>query len=165
MNDEIKILDRVQVTQKFLRLAWEIYENNFDEKELVLVGIGEKGMIIAQELLTNLCQISSISPILTRLDINIDISTNSKMDLLEDEFKDKVIILCDDVLHSGKTLIYASKVFLTTSIKKMSVLVLIDRNHNSYPIKANYVGLSLSTTLKEYIKVILSGDNQGVYLS
>ena len=79
--------------------------------------------------------------------------------------KDKVIIICDDVLHSGKTLIHASKAFLNTSIKKMSVLVLIDRNHNSYPMKADYVGLSLSTTLKEYIEVVLSGDNQGVYLS
>jgi len=165
MSNEIKILNRTQITQKILRLAWEIYENNFDEKEIVLVGIGEKGMVIAEKLSANLCTISSVSPILTRLDINIELSTDSKLDLLENEFKDKVIIICDDVLHSGKTLIYASKVFLNTSIKKMSVLVLIDRNHNSYPIKADYVGLSLSTTLKEYIKVILSGDNQGVYLS
>jgi len=165
MSNEIKILNRTQITQKILRLAWEIHENNFDEKEIVLVGIGEKGMVIAEELSANLCTISSVSPILTRLDINIELSTDSKLDLLENEFKDKVIIICDDVLHSGKTLIYASKVFLNTSIKKMSVLVLIDRNHNSYPIKADYVGLSLSTTLKEYIKVILSGDDQGVYLS
>ena len=60
---------------------------------------------------------------------------------------------------------YSSKVFLNSPIKKLSVLVLIDRNHNTYPIKANYVGLSLSTNLKEYIRVELSGRNQGVYLS
>ena len=47
----------------------------------------------------------------------------------------------------------------------MAVLVLIDRNHNSFPVKANYVGLSLSTTLKEYIEVVLKGKNKGVYLS
>lgn len=165
MSKEIKILNRSKISQKILRLAWEIYENNCDEKEIVLIGIGSKGMIIANELSINLCKISEISPILGRLDVNKKSSTDSKIDILEDKFKDKVIIICDDVLNSGKTLIYASKTFLTTSIKKMSVLVLIDRNHNSYPIKADYVGLSLSTTLKEYIKVVLFGDDQGVYLS
>ena len=118
MSDEIKILNRSKITQKILRLAWEIYENNCDEKEIVLIGIGSKGMIIANELSINLCKISEISPILGRIDIDIKFSTESKIDILEKEFKDKVIIVCDDVLNSGKTLIYASKTFLSTSIKK-----------------------------------------------
>jgi pyrimidine operon attenuation protein / uracil phosphoribosyltransferase len=83
----------------------------------------------------------------------------------DDLFKDKVVILVDDVLNSGKTLMYASKLFLNTNLKKLSILVLIDRNHNLFPIKADFVGLSLSTSLKEYITVDLAGDNKGVYLS
>ena len=90
---------------------------------------------------------------------------SSWTELSKNDYSDKVIILIDDVLHSGKTLTYAFKNFLNTSIKKMAVLVLIDRNHNSFPVKANYVGLSLSTTLKEYIEVVLKGNNKGVYLS
>jgi pyrimidine operon attenuation protein/uracil phosphoribosyltransferase len=165
MSNEIKILSRKQISQKILRLSWEIYENNFDEKELVIVGVGEKGFLLAEELSNNLSKISSISSLLMRLDINSNKSSDKSTVLSEKDYKNKVIILVDDVLYSGKTLMYACKRFLNTSVKKMSVLVLIDRNHNSYPIKADYVGVSLSTTLKEYIKVILLGKNQGVYLS
>jgi len=165
MSNEIKILNRKQISQKILRLSWEIYENNLDQKELLIVGVGEKGFLLAEEVSKNLSKISSMSPLLRRLDINSKISSNKLTVLSEKDYKNKVIILVDDVIHSGKTLMYACKTFLNTSVKKMSVLVLIDRNHNSYPIKADYVGLSLSTTLKEYIKVVLSGKNQGVYLS
>ena len=70
----------------------------------------------------------------------------------------------DDVLNSGKTLMYACKYFLNTSLHSLSTVVLVERTHNRYPIKANFVGLSLATTLQEYIKVILEGDGQGVYL-
>ena len=87
------------------------------------------------------------------------------MSLEEKEYAQKVVILVDDVLNSGKTLIYAAKHFLTTPLKKLSTLVLVDRNHNRYPIKADYVGLSLATTLQEYINVELKGANKGVYLS
>jgi len=76
-----------------------------------------------------------------------------------------VVILCDDVLNSGKTLMYAAKHFLTTPLAKLSTVVLVDRNHNRYPIKADYVGLSLATTLQEYVTVSLAGQEQGVYLS
>ena len=60
---------------------------------------------------------------------------------------------------------YASKHFLNTPLKRLSIMVLVDRNHNTYPIKANYTGLTLGTTLKEYINVVLSGTDKGVYLS
>jgi len=85
--------------------------------------------------------------------------------LEEKEYAKKVVILVDDVLNSGKTLMYAAKHFLTIPLSKLSTLVLVDRNHNRYPIKADYVGLSLATTLKEYINVELKGINKGVYLS
>ena len=87
------------------------------------------------------------------------------MNLEEKEYTERVVILVDDVLNSGKTLMYAAKHFLTTPLSKLSILVLVDRNHNRYPIKADYVGLSLATTLQEYINVELTGVNKGVYLS
>ena len=92
---------------------------------------------------------------------NSQITTNLK----EIDYSNKVVILVDDVLNSGKTLIYASKYFLTTPLVKLSTVVLIERKHNLFPIKANYVGLSLATTLQQYITVSLERDSMGVYLS
>ena len=57
MKNEIKILTKEQIDQKILRLSWQIYENNFEEKEIVLVGIGEKGFLIAQSVKLHLSKI------------------------------------------------------------------------------------------------------------
>ena len=166
MKNEIKILNKEQIDQKILRLSWQIYENNFEEKEIVLVGIGEKGFLIAQSVKSYLLKISHFKTILSKISFNSDESLNDiKLSLNEDEYKNKSVILIDDVLHSGRTLMYASKPFLNSTLKKMAIMVLVNRDHNSYPIKAKYVGLSLSTTLKEYIRVDLSNKNSGVYLS
>jgi len=166
MSDVLKILDSNQINQKILRLSWQVFEDNFSEKEIVLVGIGEQGLLIAEQVKFHLNTISKLKTTVFRIDVDRDKPFNKVSTVLtENDYKNKVIILIDDVLHSGKTLTYAFKTFLDTSVKKMAVLVLIDRNHNSFPVKANYVGLSLSTTLKEYIEVELKGSNKGVYLS
>ena len=166
MSDILKILDSNQINQKILRLSWQVFEDNFSEKEIVLVGIGEQGLLIAEQVKFHLNTISKLKTTVFRIDVDRDKPFNKvSTELLENDYKNKVIILIDDVLHSGKTLTYAFKTFLDTSVKKMAVLVLIDRNHNTFPVKANYVGLSLSTTLKEYIEVVLKGSNKGVYLS
>ena len=166
MSDVLKILDINQINQKILRLSWQVFEDNFSEKEIALVGIGEKGSLIAEQVKIHLNTISKLKTTVFRIDVDRNKPFNKvSTELTENDFKNKVIILIDDVLHSGKTLTYAFKTFLDTSVKKMAVLVLINRSHNTFPVKANYVGLSLSTTLKEYIEVILKGSNKGVYLS
>ena len=166
MSDVLKILNDNQISQKILRLSWQVYEDNFSEKEITLVGIGDQGLLIAKQVKIHLNTISKLKTSVLKINVDRDKPFNKvNPELLKNEYSNKVIILIDDVLHSGKTLTYAFKNFLDTSIKKMAVLVLIDRNHNSFPVKANYVGLSLSTTLKEYIEVVLKGKNKGVYLS
>jgi len=166
MSDVLKILDSNQINQKILRLSWQVFEDNFSEKEIVLVGIGEQGLLIAEQVKFHLNTISKLKTTVFSIDVDrVKPFNKVSTELTENDYKKKVIILIDDVLHSGKTLTYAFKTFLDTSVKKMAVLVLIDRNHNTFPVKANYVGLSLSTTLKEYIEVVLKGSNKGVYLS
>ena len=167
MNEKIHVLNVEQVYQKITRLAWQVYENNFSQNEIVLVGIDKKGLFLANRVGECLSKISKIKTVVAELSINksLDINTSMSLVISDDVFKDKVVILVDDVLNSGKTLMYASKLFLNTNLKKLSILVLIDRNHNLFPIKADFVGLSLSTTLKEYITVDLAGDHKGVYLS
>ena len=74
-----------------------------------------------------------------------------------------MVVVVDDVVKSGKTLMYASQYFLNLKIKKLMTAILIDRNYKKYPIKGDVVGLSLSTTLKDHVKVEL-GKNESVYL-
>ena len=83
--------------------------------------------------------------------------------LTSEEIENKVVILIDDVLSSGKTLMYAASEFLSVPLVKLSILVLINRNHNRYPIKADFEGMSLSTTLQEHINVIF-GKDEGIFI-
>jgi pyrimidine operon attenuation protein/uracil phosphoribosyltransferase len=148
-------------------LAWQVYEHNSEEKEIIIVGIANRGLKIAKQLAKNIESISKIKTTIGHLELDKDNPYNKEVsiNLTFDDYLEKVVILCDDVLNSGKTLMYASKHFLTTPLAKLSTVVLVDRNHNRYPIKADYVGLSLATTLQEYVTVSLAGKEQGVYLS
>ncbi len=111
-----------------------------------------------------------ISPIKTKLiEITINkedpLTAEIKISLTDKELKNKVIVLVDDVLNSGKTLIFGAKPFLVAPVKRLTTAVLVDRGHNRFPIKADLVGLSLSTTLQEHITVDLKKGNEAVYLS
>jgi pyrimidine operon attenuation protein/uracil phosphoribosyltransferase len=148
-----KILDSIQIDQKLNRMAYQVYENNFKEKELLIVGIEGNGYKVAERIVSIL---NSISPIKTKLGkIKIDKINpwlfDPKIDFKEKDFENKSVILVDDVLNSGKTLIYAVKLFLHKPVKQLSTLVLVDRSHTRFPVKADFVGLSLSTTLQERI--------------
>ena len=167
MSTRSKILDINEIDQKLKRLAWQVYEKNSSEKEIIVVGISERGLILAKELADHIHKISNIKTNISHLELDKDNPYNKEVsfNLKEKDYTNKVVILVDDVLNSGKTLMFATKHFLTTRLISLSVLVLVDRNHNRYPIKADYVGLSLATTVQEYINVKLKGADKGVYLS
>jgi pyrimidine operon attenuation protein/uracil phosphoribosyltransferase len=147
-------------------LAWQIYEQNYKEKEIIIAGIADRGVLLAKKLADKLMEISNIKVKLATIKVDKDYPfyKDIEVDIQEKEYKNKVIILVDDVLNSGKTLMYGAKYFLSVPLKRLSTIVLVDRNHNRFPIKADFVGLSLSTTLKEHISVELE-KNAGVYLS
>ena len=162
-----KILDIQGIDQKLKRLAWQVYEKNSVEKEIIIVGISERGLMLAKQLSSYIQEISKIKTKLSHLELDKDTPYNKEvaLNLEVKEYTNKVVVLVDDVLNSGKTLMYASKHFLTTPLKRLAIMVLVDRNHNRYPVKADYVGLSLATTLQEYINVELKASKKGVYLS
>ena len=167
MTARSKILNIKQINQKLKRLAWQVYEKNSAEKEIIVVGISERGLILAKKIVIHIQEISNIKTKISYLELDKDNPYNKEvsLNLEEMEYANKVVILVDDVLNSGKTLMYAAKHFLTTRLTSLSIMVLVDRNHNRYPIKADYIGLSLATTLQEYINVELKGADKGVYLS
>ncbi len=167
MNTKSKILDGLGISRKINRLAWQIYENNTIEKEIVIVGICGRGEVLATKLSKVINQISSIKTKLGTIYLDKDVPYQNDITINLDvaDYTNRVVVLIDDVLNSGKTLMYASKHFLTTPLIKLSTVVLVDRTHNRFPIKADYIGLSLATTLHEYVTVSLDSDGQGVYLS
>jgi pyrimidine operon attenuation protein/uracil phosphoribosyltransferase len=164
MPKKIELLDATQADQRLTRLAYEIYEQNIDSNELVLVGIAERGLDIAKILKSKL---KSICPLKTRL-IELTCNKENPVDAkLSTEFNPQncSIILVDDVANSGKTMTYALKAFLDAVANKIQVAVLIDRQHKRFPIASDYVGLQLSTTIQDHITVeIENGLVKGAYI-
>lgn len=160
------ILDRTQIEQKVKRIAYEIYERNFEEQELVLAGIYPNGYTLAERLAEQLRQISPIQPQLVKVSLNKDYPLEEPVKLSPENLplESKTVILVDDVLNTGKTLAYTLDIFLSHSPKKVEVATLIDRHHPLYPIAATYTGYSLATTLRERVQVVLQPDEVAAYL-
>lgn len=167
-ESQVLILDKEQIAQKINRIAYQILEDNLEEKEVVLAGIWERGYKFAFRLKAVLEKIADFKVTLLRVDLE-KMSTKllAKTDLAESEWKGKVIILVDDVLNSGKTLAYGLGVFLNTPHKKIRTVVLVDRSHKVFPVATDFVGLQLATILKEHVDVVLDeeGEEDRVYLS
>ncbi|WP_113664006.1 phosphoribosyltransferase family protein [Pedobacter nanyangensis] len=167
-QNQVLILDKKQIQQKINRIAYQILEDNLDEKEIILAGIWDRGYKLAVRLQQTLNEISEFKTTLLRIDLEKQSSKLvAKTDLPESNWKNKVIILVDDVLNSGKTLAYGLGVFLNTPHKKIRTVVLVDRSHKIFPIATDFVGLELATILKEHVDVIMDveGEEDRVYLS
>lgn len=165
MTDSKKyILDQQVAEKKLRRMALGIVENNPDEKQLVLAGISENGSVVARNIQQ---MIAEFSPVQTELiTIALDKREPKEITLSKSlDFNNKVIILVDDVANSGKTLLYALKPFLDYHPRKIQTLVLIERSHNSFPVRPDYVGVSIATTLQEHIYVEVERDKVvGAYM-
>ena len=159
------VLNETQINQKIDRLAFQIYENHYQEKELIVGGIAGSGFKLAELICERLAKFSDIQVTLVpvHVDKNDPLSGDPSVDLERTDVEDKVVILVDDVLNSGKTLIYGIKYFLKVRLKALRTVALIDRDHKRFPVKADYVGLHLSTTLQEHVNVVLDGE-MAVYL-
>jgi pyrimidine operon attenuation protein/uracil phosphoribosyltransferase len=160
------ILNKGQILQKVTRIAYEIYENNIQEKELVIAGIADGGYKLADLLLRELKKITPFKLCLVKITLNKKGPLDSpvKMDCDSRDIKDKVIILVDDVLHTGKTFIQGMKPFLDINVKKIQTVVLVNRSYTLFPVTSTYTGYQLSTTLNDHIQVQLEKSNFGVYL-
>lgn len=160
------ILNHHQVEQKLNRIAHEIHENHFEDKELIIVGIANRGFILAERIFKLLEKISSLDLKLVKLNIDKKHPQKSidKDQLEQAQLSKKVVLLVDDVLNSGKTLAFGAKHILDYPVKRLCTVVMVNRRHRLYPVRADYVGLTLSTTLKEHISVELSNKKDAVYL-
>ena len=159
------ILTNDQIVHKTRRIAYQILENNVNEKEVVLAGICGNGYIFATRIQKILEEISEIKITLCEVGINKKNPREAiTTSIDQNEYENKSLVLIDDVLNSGSTLIYGVKHFLEVSLIRFKTAVLVNRNHKKYPVKADFKGISLSTSLKEHIKVEFKEDSAIAYL-
>lgn len=161
-----QILSSHQTSQKIRRIAFEIYEQNFEETGIILAGIAGEGYEFAKRLTRELKEISPLDVQLIELLFDKDIHHQSP--ILFDQptnVENKVVVVTDDVLNTGRTLAFALEPFLRVRMKKVQVAVVVDRSHHLFPVRADYVGYALSTTISEHVQVVLSrSEEEGVYL-
>ncbi len=158
------LLDHHQIERKINRLAYQIYEHCALEQEIFIAGIAGNGYLVAHKITDRLKKIGKQKIVLGKIKINKEepLKEDAGVDFGGQDYKNKVVIVVDDVMNSGKTLIYAVKIFLEKPLKRLHTTVLVDRSHTRFPIKADFVGLSLSTTLQERIIADLSIEGQEV---
>ena len=159
------VLDHDQVKQKITRIAFQILENNLGEKLVCLAGIEGQGYTLAQLLAKELEVIAPFAIQILKVRMNKDVPSSEPVtvDAGEKDFQKKSIVLVDDVLNSGRTLIYALKPFLDVPVKKLQVALLVNRAHTAFPIHPTYTGYELATTLNDHVEVTL-GKKSAVHL-
>lgn len=161
---ETRVLDSTGIDRKIERIAHQLHETYYKEKEVIFVGIAPRGIALTKELMKRLQRMGAFDCRSVELTMDKDAPENP-IELSEDvdSLKGKVVVLVDDVLMSGRTLMHAAAHLVQVNLKSLTTVVLIDRRHRSFPIRADIVGLTLSTTMQEHIRVDL-GKKGAVYL-
>ena len=161
------ILNHRQIQHKIRRIAYQIYETNVHEDKMIIAGIDGGGLKFAKKIQKVLEEITSAEIVLCKMsmDKSDPLKSGISTSIPEADYKDQAVILVDDVLNSGTTLIYGVQHFLKTPIKRLKTAVLVNRNHKKYPVKADFKGISLSTSLQEHINVVFQSNKDTVYLN
>ncbi|MDC6391068.1 phosphoribosyltransferase domain-containing protein [Maribacter sp. PR1] len=160
------ILTHQQIQHKIERIAYQIYEANVSEKEIIVAGIDGGGLNFAKKIIGVLQKITEAEITLCKvmMDKSNPLKSGVSTTLKENEYTNKSVVLVDDVLNSGTTLIYGVHHFLQTPLKQLKTAVLVNRNHKKYPVKADYKGISLSTSLQEHVNVLFEPKKNRVFL-
>ncbi len=161
-----QLLSDEQCRQKIRRIAYQIWEENFQEKQILLAGVKNRGLQLAELLAEELRTLSDLKVEVTWIRLNKDNPVHDEITtgVSPADWQGKVVVIVDDVAHTGKTLLYAIKPFMAHTYRRLQIAVLVDRAHKSYPVHADFVGLSLATTLQDNIEVSISKDVVKVYL-
>lgn len=160
------LLDHEQVQRKLRRIAIQLCEENWSERGIVLVGVAPRGTMLAKRVAALIGEFSKIEVELAELRLDKDDPLTGPVRLSIDTgaLRDRTVVLVDDVLMSGRTLMHAAAHLVEVKLAKLTTVVLVDRRHRTYPIRADIVGLTLSTTVQQHISVAL-GRKDAVYLS
>lgn len=166
MSNRTTLLASKKVQQKIERMVHEIIERFYGEDEIIIIGIESMGSKLANRIYSRLSELDYFTLRYFDLSIEKDKPLQNPISLKPSipDLKNKRVLLIDDVLNSGRTMIYASQYILQEPVKSLTTLCLVDRIHRRFPIKADIVGISLSTTLQEHIVVNLHKGREAIYL-
>ena len=161
------ILNHKQIQHKIRRIAYQIYESNVDEEKIIIAGIEGGGLKFAKKIQKVLEEITSAEIILCKvsMDKTNPLESGVNTSIQEEDYRNESVVLVDDVLNSGTTLIYGVQHFLKTPLKRLKTAVLVNRNHKKYPVKADFKGISLSTSLQEHVQVVFESKKDRVCLN
>ena len=164
MPEKKYILSKEVAEKKLRRMALQVAEQNYDEPQLILIGIKENGLVIARKVTTYLAEVYKGDIKVVELSLNKKKPAEVMLDPVTD-FNGQAVLLIDDVANSGSTMLYALKPLLESYPRKIQTLALVERTHKSFPIDVDYVGLSISTTLDEHIYVeVENGEVLGAWM-
>lgn len=167
MTDGTKtlVLNHKQIQQKIIRIAYEIYERNVAEQGVVVAGITGMGYVLSGLLVEKLREISPLKVDQIKILLDKTAVVLGEVTLSENlDFDGKCVIVVDDVLNTGRTLVYALQPFLREPVRKVEIAVLVNRSHKLFPVTPDYTGYELATTLSEHITVYLDPVNSTVHL-
>ena len=165
-SSQTEVLNHQQITDRITRIAWQMYEDFANEDELILAGIAARGHRLAELIQAELSAISPINARVIKVVINKEDPLAIDPQVSTDEnFDGKQIIVVDDVLNSGATLIYGVRYFLNYRTKGIRTAVLVDRSHKRYPVKGDFKGISLSTSILEHVEVQIHEEPYSVVIS
>ncbi len=161
-DTENLILNKQDVENKIKRIGLEIIEDNINCSKIILFGISDNGKLITQKLMGHINKISNISVDLIQVNVNNEsLEYDNKFDILNQS-----IVIIGDVSQSGKTLQIVISDLMKYKPSKIKTSVIINRDHSLFPVKIDYSGLILSTSVKEHVDVVIDkNDDLSVYLS
>ena len=168
MTEQLQLMDKEDIARTLSRIAHEIWERNRSHEDLAFIGIRRRGVTIAQRLSTKLKEFQGVAIPVGALDINLyrdDLSEIASQPVLKKteiafSVKDKIIILCDDVLYTGRTIRAALDSIIDLGRPKaIRLAVLVDRGHRELPVQPNYTGKSVAIAKDELIEVFLEEDD------
>ncbi|MCC6384153.1 MAG: phosphoribosyltransferase [Bacteroidia bacterium] len=166
-QNRILLLNKEQIEQRINRIAFQIYEDCYNEKEVLIAGIRKNGFTLAakiEKVLNKICKLKT-RLIEVRIDKSHPLEKPIELSVDSKEMSGKTVILVDDVLNSGKTLTYSLRKMLNADLKKLRTVLLVDRDHKLYPVSADFVGMTLSTTMQEHVTCEFRDKDEYVYLS
>ena len=156
-KNENKIKDSKDIISSIKRIAYQVYEANLEEEYLIIVGIGKRGSLLSEMLGNEIILMSDLK--LEYVNLSIDKEkpfNNIQSNIPLENLENKSIVIVDDVLNTGSTLIYAVSFFLQIPVKRIKTAVMVNRNHKKFPIKADFKGISLSTSVNELSLIHIS---------
>lgn len=164
---ETKVLTKDTTLRIITRLAWEILEQHYEKPCIRLLAINGNGEKLAHRLAQELALIQAPATSVHTIVIDKSNAANAVVEVLPalSSLKSAGVILVDDVLNTGKTLLYSLVPLLKLEPDALHIAVLVDRGHHQFPLGADFIGYRLATTLQEHIRVSFEEEDFGVYLS